>query len=305
MSNARTIVGGEALVDLILRPDGSTSAVLGGGPFNTARTIARLGGSVAFASSISKDRFGRQFVEALEADGVDTDLLHRTEAPTTISLAEIDDHGSAQYRFYIDGTSSRALGVIDLGEAPAALHIGTLGLVLEPMAIHLASLALHAQADTLVMVDVNCRPLVIQRPAAYLALLAEVLAHTNVVKVSSEDLAFLATIDGSLDRPESLLDLGPTVVLLTDGARGVDIITTDFEAHVDAEPVTVVDTIGAGDSFGGAFIARWRQRDRGVDQLGDMAALSDAVAIGCRVAGITCSRSGADPPHADEVPGWD
>ena len=96
---ATIVVAGEALIDLIVASDGRISAIPGGGPYNTARTIARLGGDVAFVGRLSSDRFGRTLRAALTADGVRLDLVSATDDPTTLAVAELDSHGTASYRF--------------------------------------------------------------------------------------------------------------------------------------------------------------------------------------------------------------
>ena len=87
------VVAGEALVDLILRPDGTIAAVPGGGPYNAARAIGRLGVPVAWIGGLSSDRFGRDLEAGLTADGVTLDLVQRTDLPTTLALAELDAVG--------------------------------------------------------------------------------------------------------------------------------------------------------------------------------------------------------------------
>ena len=107
------VVAGEALIDLVLAVDGSVSAKLGGGPFNVARTLGRLGAEVSFLGTISTDRFGTQLFDQLHADRVDPVATVRTDSPTTLAAAELDPTGSARYRFYFNGTSAPALDGFD------------------------------------------------------------------------------------------------------------------------------------------------------------------------------------------------
>ena len=301
----RIVVGGEALVDLVNRPDGMIQPLLGGGPYNTARTIGRLGSRVDFLGGLSTDRFGRQLAAALERDGVGSGLVQCSDAPTTLAMVELDEHGSASYRFYFDGTAAPALVAPAAPIDAAAVHVGTLGLVLEPMASVLEVVVGSLHPSTLTMIDANCRPVATADHAAYGARLERVLRSAHVLKVSSEDLDFLGSISSVLGDTASLLALGPRVVLLTRGGDGVDIVTVDGCEHVDAVPVDVVDTIGAGDAFGGGFLARWVQSGHGVDDLGRADLVRSAVELAARVAAITCGRAGADPPHARDVQGWD
>lgn len=299
------VVAGEALVDLIVQPDGRLSAVPGGGPFNTARTIARLGVDVAFLGRLSTDRFGAILATALAGDGVDLRWAVQTEAPTTLAVAELDERGAASYRFHLAETSAPGLTLEDslaaVRSEPRAIHVGSLGLVVEPMATALAAAIGRADRATLVMVDPNCRPRVIVDREAYLARLHGVLSRADVVKVSADDLTYLAPDATPLDAARSLLAEGARAVLLTDGARAVTVLTETFAFDLPVPAVEVVDTVGSGDAFGGAFLARWTERGWGRDDLADPAALLDAATLAIEVASLTCQRPGADPPRRAEL----
>jgi fructokinase len=154
-----------------------------------------------------------------------------------------------------------------------------------------------------VFVDPNCRPLTIPDRGAYIARLHRVLARADVVKVSGDDLDYLAPGVDGVQACRDLLALGPQVVLFTDGAETVHVLTRGGDEFAVAVPsVEVVDTVGAGDSFGGGFLATWV--DAGLDRtgLGDVAALERAVERAVVVAGITCTRAGAEPPRLDDLP---
>ena len=131
------VVAGESLIDLIAHPDGRIDAVPGGGPFNTARTMARLGTEVAWLGRLSNDRLGTMLRQRLVADGVSDALFVATDDPTTLALAELDASGAASYRFYFEGTSAPGLEWPDAARALTpglrALHVGTLGLVFTPI----------------------------------------------------------------------------------------------------------------------------------------------------------------------------
>ncbi|MEX2626329.1 MAG: PfkB family carbohydrate kinase [Ilumatobacteraceae bacterium] len=308
------IVVGEALVDLVVALDGSVEATLGGAPFNTARACGRLDGDVAFVGAISDDRFGRALRARLVDDGVDVGGVVEVEQPTTLAAAGPDEHRAATYRFYLEGTSAPALGrVAPLGPDAGIVYTGGLALVLEPMADAVAAMVAAlagrpAAARPIVFVDVNARPHVIGDRSRYLERLSSVLAGTDVVKVSDDDLAVIAPDVDALDAARSLLDRGPSVALLTAGAEevvvvhrapGADPIT---ERRVPVEPVEVVDTIGAGDAFGGGVCAWWTVTGRTRADLADPSMVERAVRAGVVVAGITCTRRGADPPRAAELP---
>lgn len=295
------IVGGEALVDLVVDPDGAVAAKLGGGPFNSARTIGRLGSDVAFLGALSRDRFGTLLHNQLLADHVDDSLVQFTELPTTFASAELDERGAASYRFYIFDTAAPNLYPLPFPEPVSILHVGTLGLVLEPMASTLEAIVRDISDDILVLLDPNCRPRVTPDRVGYLARLGRMLRRADVVKVSTDDLDFIA----SDDHPAGIRDLlegGASLVLHTDGGRSVQVHWPAGEpAIVPVPAVEVVDTIGAGDAFGGAFAAWWDQAGLGRDDLGDRDAVRSAVEAAVEVSAVNCCRVGAQPPHRDEL----
>ena len=299
------VVAGEALIDLLVRPDGRLAAVPGGGPFNTARTVARLGLPVAFLGRLSDDRFGLTLRAALADDGVDLSLVESTTAPTTLAIAELDPAGAATYRFHTAETSAPGLSAAAVRAAlaihPRALHVGSLGLALEPMAEAIAGGVGGVARTTLVMLDPNCRPLVITDRPAYLARLDAVVRRADIVKLSTGDLAYLAPGVPAVAAARELLGRGPATVLLTDGSSPVRCLTAAFAFELEVPAVAVADTVGAGDAFGGAFLARWIERGFSRPELGDEAALRDAVTRAVEVATRTCGRPGADPPRRAEL----
>ena len=298
------VVAGESLIDLIVRPSGDVVPVPGGGPYNVARTIGRLGGSVAFLGRLSTDRFGELLRSRLGADGVDLSQAVATDDPTTLALAELDASGSATYRFYLDGTSAPGLMPADVPETSRdldAVHVGTLGLLLEPIASTLEGWLATLPPRVLVMVDPNCRPSATRDPAAYRARMTRILRRADVVKVSTEDLAFLSPGRSPEGAAADILGLGAAVVLVTAGGRSVRVITGAGSADLRVPAVGVVDTVGAGDSFGGGFLAEWIARGRDRAALADLDALAQVASFAIRVAAITCQRPGADPPTRAEV----
>lgn len=299
------IVAGDALVDRIVRLDGTVIEVPGGGQFNTARAIARLGVPVAFLGSLSSDAWGVRLRRALEHDGVDLALAPTVDAPTTLAVAEIDAGGTAAYRFETAGTSASTLDAEAVRAAvamsPVALHVGTLGLALEPIATALTGCVAAVGRGTLVMLDPNCRPPAVTDRAIYLDRLRAVLARANVVKASREDLAYLRPGDGPTAAARGILAAGPRAVIVTAGSGPVTCLTEAGSFELSVRDIEIVDTVGSGDAFGGAFLARWIERGLGRADLVDGAALREAVTLAIRVASLTCQRPGADPPHRFEL----
>jgi fructokinase len=184
------------------------------------------------------------------------------------------------------------------------VHLGTLGLVLEPMASTLAALVDELPDDVLLFVDPNCRPTIIPDPAAYQARLARILERADVVKVSADDLVFLRPGQSALDGARWVRSLGRAAVLHTDGAAAVTVLAGAGEPRtVGVPPVRVVDTVGAGDTFGGAALASIVHDGVARGALDESAVLR-AAELGVRAASIACTRAGADPPTLAELGGW-
>ena len=302
------VVAGEALVDLLIDAGTNVQAVLGGGPFNAARTVGRLGHPCRFVGRLSSDRFGAALASSLVADGTEVVVHDRAGEPTTVASAELNEHGAAAYRFYLDGTSapkltSEHLRRASLGDADA-VHVGSLALVLEPMASALLGWLREAPEGVLVMVDLNCRPRAVIDHHRYRTNLHNFIGRAHVVKASREDLSFLYPHDTPETGALRLLAAGARVVLLTAADRPTRIITPLGCRTVPVPVVTVVDTVGAGDSFGAAFLTWWVDTGRGIKQLTELDDLELAVTFGNEVSTITCTRSGADPPWRGELTTW-
>ena len=305
MSDGVVVVSGEALVDLVLAADGSLSGHPGGGPYNVARTVGRLEQPVVYLGRISSDGFGSRLRRELEVDGVGMESVVATDAPTTLALAELDGAGVARYRFYAAGTSAPGLTPEAAAAAlPARIgifYVGTLGLVLEPMAATLEGLVARLDDEVMVALDPNCRPTTIDDPAAYRGRLTRLLGRTDLLKVSEEDLAWLEPDAAPLDAARGLLAGDRSVALVTLGARGALVVTAADVREVRSPPVEVVDTIGAGDAFMGSFLAHWRGRGLGRADLARLDDVAGAAAFACRIAALTCARAGADPPRLGEL----
>ncbi len=300
------LVGGEALYDLV--PQGSAEELRGhpgGGPFNTARTIGRLERPVAYLGRLSTDRFGQQLEALLADDGVGLDSVVRTDEPTTLALAEVDHDGVARYRFYERGTAAPGLtpeaALEALPDGADIVHVGTLGLALEPVATALEAVDERLADRALVAVDPNCRPWVIDDAGAYRTRLDRVLARTHLLKVSEEDLEYLVPDTPPVEAVRALLERGPAVGLLTRGPNGALVVTRTAEVAVPAPRAKVVDTIGAGDAFGGGFVAWWDERGLTRENLGEIDLVVEATRFACLVAARTCSRPGASPPYRHEL----
>ena len=299
-----TVIG-EALVDIIVDARGEVTSVVGGGPLNTARTVARLGVGSQFLGGVSTDPFGQRIMRLLDADGV-TLGGGQVPEPTTLAIAQIDESGAATYRFMLDGTSAAAvtpeMALMAIDPSARAIHAGTLALVMQPLCDALVAVVAAARDDQIVMIDPNCRPSV-DRLDLLRTSLDAVVHRADVVKVSGDDLEYLFPGAPTLQAAQALSVDTDSLVLFTDGANAVHVIRGDVDVVLDVPRVPVVDTVGAGDSFSGGFLAWWLHRGLGRADLADLDLVADAARFGIAVAGITCQRPGAEPPLAHEVEG--
>lgn len=313
----RVIVGGEALVDLVADPggadpeDGPALRPLvphrGGGPFNTAVGLGRLGVPTTMLTRLSTDPFGAALAARLVDNGVDDALVQRGEEPTTLAVVTLDAEGRAQYAFHVEGTADRL--VADPGPLPAgtaALALGTLSLVLEPGAsVYAELLVREAARGVFVSLDPNVRAALVADPDAQRARLDGFLPHLGLVKLSDEDAAWWGR------EPAELLAAGAGAVVETRGPDGLVAHTPHGRAGVpaagpgDARGIgPLVDTIGAGDSVHAALLA-WLHargalsRDAVTSLGGD--AWRAALGFAAEVAARTCARAGAEPPRRDEL----
>lgn len=294
-------VAGEALMDVIR--NGAQTARPGGGPFNTARALARLGVPAAFIGRLSRDRSGVELRRCLASDGVDLSMSVVGPEPTTVALAEVDESGLASYRFDFAGTSAPNLTADMLpARLPAdvrALHVGSLGLLLEPMATTISELVRRESAARVVMVDPNIREPAVDDARAYRRRLESVMGQSTIVKAAESDVAWLAPAAGVEEFAASVLrDTGARLAVVTLGARGAFGATSRTRARVAAPQVSVVDTIGAGDAFGAALLAWLHHRGLLVKELTlGRSDLEAALTFACMVASMTCARAGT--PRAD------
>lgn len=303
---------GEALIDMIPEPTlGERAGFVphaGGAVFNTAVGLGRLGAPVGLLSGISQDRFGAQLVAQLENSHVATEALVRSDRPTTMAFVHLVD-GHATYDFYDENTAGRMISPSDVAPVPqnvAALFFGGISLAVEPCADTYAAVLAREGQDRAVMMDPNIRPGFIRNEDVYRARLNTMLAHADVVKLSDEDLAWLMPSPTDMDaRAAQLLALGPAFVLITcgaDGARGY--LASGEILSVAAPKANVVDTVGAGDSFNSGVLAKLSElgvlTKTGVRTLSSTQA-SAAMAYGAKVAAVTVSRAGANPPWAGEL----
>jgi fructokinase len=303
------VVGGEALVDIV-DDHGLRTPVPGGGPFNTAIALGRLGMPVAYLGTLSNDEYGSLLAGLLIEAGVDMSLVRWSNAPTPRAVVHRHDGGENTYTFELAGTSLTDFppeAVPALPEHVWAIHVGTLALAVDPPAAAYEALLDREAGRRAIVLDPNVRPAVFGDQAAYRARFERLAKLADVVKLSADDAAWIYPELEHADILQRILGLGPRLVALTLGALGAVAVSPDGHARVPAVPVKVVDTVGAGDSFGAALIAALVERDAlepGTTRPLDDSLLETAVEYAVTASAITCTRRGAVPPTRAEIDAW-
>jgi fructokinase len=317
---------GEALIDMTRVPGpGSKDSFLphpGGSPYNTAIAIGKLGVPVKFIGRLSTDFFGETLAKKLRDSRVDDDLVVRTGKNTTLAFVRLEKGKEPQYIFYTEGTADLSLQAEDLpAKLPAdtkCLQFGSISLTMEPIGSAIESLVLREgsrkstdQMDgaPVISFDPNIRPFMIKDRAAYIEKFEKWVASSTIAKISQTDFAFLYPRLDAEKALQKVLAMGPRLAICTLGPKGAlamlrrnDGSVTKVNAPAIALPV--VDTIGAGDTFHGAFLSWLEIKDKmsrsALSNLSE-ADLYDAVFFANKAASIVCSRQGAEPPSRREV----
>jgi fructokinase len=306
---------GESLIDFV--PEGSLEnssglpiwkPVAGGSPFNCAIAAARLAAEVQFMGTVSTDMFGDHIMERLRSENVDVSLVKRVDLPSTLAFVKREANGAASYAFFAENGADRAF-TLDMAPprlpAGGLLQFGSISLVADPAGRSILKLVSRERNRRVVAFDPNIRPKVVTDEAAYRARLDEALEASSIFKTSDEDLEYMYP-----DRqPEKAVDLamqkGVRIVIVTHGEKGTETYFDGRRTATEAVPVQVADTIGAGDSFHAAVLVWLNERGVTEPEHLDFLTIQDireALLFATKVAAITCSRTGADPPRRHELP---
>jgi fructokinase len=300
------VIGGEALVDLVDDP-GSPRPVAGGGPFNTAIAFGRLEVPVAFLGSISRDACGEMLADRLVGAGVDTSLVRWSDAPTPQAVVHRKDDGRHEFTFQLTGTSLLDMSPEDLPALPEeawAVHVGTLALAVDPPATAYEALVDREAGRRQIVIDPNVRPAIFGDAAAYRRRFERLAQLADLIKLSEDDAAWIYPGLSVEEVLELVLGLGPRIVAVTRGEHGAVAASCDGFAEVAGIEVAVVDTVGAGDSFGAALVAALFEDGAfgpGATRTADDAVLNRAISYAVAASAITCTRTGAVPPSRDEI----
>ncbi|CAG7572281.1 fructokinase [Barrientosiimonas humi] len=302
---ARSLVVGEALVDIVKESSGETREHVGGSPLNVAVGLARLGHHVELATSIGTDHHGRLIEEHLGHDFVGLTPGSRNAERTATATATVDESGSATYEFDL---------AWDLAEVPTGfdhLHTGSIGALMQPGATQVREALLRGRAESTISYDPNVRPTLMGEPQDVRSDLEQIVGLSDVVKASDEDISWLHGDETSTAEILRLWGrLGPALVVATRGADGalVHVTATGETVEVPGVRAEVADTVGAGDSFMSGLIAGLLDQGLlgGVDarerlRMASKDQLLQAVDLAIRSSAITVSRQGAQPPRRDEL----
>lgn len=290
-------VCGEVLIDIL-----PTGAVVGGGPANTAKALARLGYDVDFIDGISTDTYGVSARKELNRDGVGLGLSLTSDKPTCTATVTLDSKGSASYEFLIDGTATFDFNASWLPDPerlkPSVLHIGTLVTIIEPGASFLFDWAVRVGEFAPIVFDPNIRPSVMADREKYAAAVEKWVSISSVVKVSDDDITWLYPTESLDVVAHRWIEAGVSAVVITRGEKGLIGFTEHGMEEVGGVKVDVVDTVGAGDTVGAIVVEGIINHS--VHGLQGHA-LNEVLHKAAIAAGITCSRAGAQPPWAHEV----
>lgn len=301
---------GEALIDMLPRKstlhEPAFAPYSGGAVFNTAIALGRLGISVEFFSGLSSDLFGEQLQDSLAQSGVGSRYASISGRPTTLAFVRLVD-GHASYVFYDEGTAGRMLSESDLPKLDGtvdALLFGGISLIPDPCGATYEALMRREAGQRVMMLDPNLRPAFIPDRDKHLARIQRMIAMTDILKISDEDLAWFGETGAGEDVIARWLDLGPKLIVLTQGARGATAYSKTLKVAASPRPVTVVDTVGAGDTFNAGMLASLHEQKALTKAR--IANLSEqevhaALKLGSDVAAVTVSRAGANPPWRHEL----
>ena len=294
-------VAGEVLIDLI--PEGADlKPIVGGGPANTAKALAKLGIDTHFIDGISSDEYGQMAKDEFFRAGVKLDYIKYSDKPTCLAIISLSDSGSATYEFVIENTATFDFNHDWLPnpqtDRPSLLHIGTLATSIEPGASVLFEWAQSVAKVSPIVFDPNIRPALISDRKQYVARVERWVAISSAVKVSDEDVKWLYPSLNIDQVVNNWLTKGPSLVVVTYGDKGLAGYQKDEKVSVEAVQVKVADTVGAGDTVG-AILVEKIVKD-GLDSLTG-SRLETMLKRAAKAAAITVSRVGANPPTSEEL----
>jgi fructokinase len=300
----QTIVFGEALIDLKASSGLQFTGFVGGSPLNVAVAASRLGVATALAGRVSTDFFGDAIINHLQHNAVSLDWVERGSEPSTLAFVSANTE-AVRYAFRAEGAADRHYQPpASLPSSLSVVHYGAFNVMFDPAGQRVLELV-RRSTQALHHFDPNIRPSLVDNREQYMSRFAEFLAQADWLKLSSEDLAWLAPEHTELDTVSNWLASGPSVVVVTDGAVGARLYRLGREViAVPAPEIAFVDAIGAGDTFSGATISALVAHGL-LNRAALLSASDDVlrriVQFAAHAAAINCSRAGCNPPTHEEV----
>jgi fructokinase len=287
-----TVVG-EALIDVVTTSNGQVEHP-GGSPANVAYGLGRLGVATGLLTAIAPDARGTAIENHLRSAGVVLLPGSKSLTRTASATATLAPDGSATYDFDIMWDLAPTVPAY----FPKILHTGSIATFLSPGASAVKSLLEQAHRHCMITYDPNIRPALLGSHTEAKAIFEELVALTDVVKLSDEDAQWLYPRKSLEETGAHILGLGTRLTVITKGAEGSLFTSAAANISIPAVKTTVADTIGAGDSYMSALILGFLTRGTEgfapavLEQLGHTAAAAAA---------ITVQRPGANPPTLEEL----
>jgi len=304
---------GEALIDFIYVDEGSNQMykpVPGGSPMNTSIALSRLDVPSAFISGISTDMFGEMLSKHLLENGVNISAAVMKDNPTTLAFAKIIN-GIAEYAFFSNNSADRSIvgseiqtAIDKLPASPTCFQIGSISLLLEPGATAIYSIISNREPDIPVSFDPNIRASLVKDRESYLTRLKDLFRHSDIVKISDEDIKWIFPELSLKSAAAVIMQYGVSVCVVTAGKNGVYWFSKNVKEYLAAREISIIDTIGAGDTFHAGLLAFLylsgnlsQEKLKNINQ--DTAV--NALKYASMAAEINCCRQGANPPNAAEL----
>lgn len=311
---------GEALIDMVPSVNTDGAAVFlpcpGGSPYNTVIAVGRMGVPVSFMGGISQDFFGQMLVDRLVENHVETGLITRPEAHSSLAFMKLEKGREPEYVFYTKDTADRSFSAADIpqsfGKKPSCIFFGSISMTMEPVASAIEQFVIAQSAlpdGPVISLDPNVRPFMISDHSAYVKRFEKWVAASTIVKISEADFDFIYPDLELRQALEKVLMMGPTLAITTLGPDGAIAFLKSADAsfvEVKKPPfqVDVIDTIGAGDTFHGGFLS-WLFKNNKMNRnsIAELSAaeLEEALLFANKAASLVCSKRGAEPPTITEM----
>jgi fructokinase len=315
-TSAKVVAAGEALMDMILQPDGSLMPHDGGAVYNLARALGLGGVATQYLNPLSSDTFGQGLRRSLEKAGVHMPAHNTVAQPTSLAVVGVDAQGKASYGFYREGVADRQTSAAQLTGLCNALPdlqvvcTGCLALLPDDQGIYQPWLQAMRAAGKTVVVDANLRPAVVPDTERYTASVMGALRQAHLVKASDDDLICMGFThaDPVVAARELMQQTGAALMALTLGAKGAVLLTADGRAWhaTETAPVQVKDTVGAGDCFLAGLVNAWVAQAATAGVPPHQLVLTDAhlqelLRWGVASATLNCQQAGCQPPSRADI----